>query len=312
MLHVLLKNKLLIRLLIFCISFIILSGWYGPWIIGTKLLYSFYFFVYGNLGKVLLFSVLALAIVIGKRYKEIKVPNYDKHAFVFLLIAWILAPLFFPIASLLLLEISFTSNLPLSILAHSFIIVIPFLLALGIFGIKFWINFLNIFKKEIYLCAGLALFFYFMIFYIWTFWPYFSDIVLRSVQFLFSLSFDNVVVFEPRTLFVESFAVTIDQACSGLESFLLFTGLCSLIAYVDRRKINWKKFIMFYLFGILGTFLVNILRVYGIIWAGLIFSPQIAAELFHTYLGMIFFLLYFVFIVKYFYKYVINEKNKNI
>jgi hypothetical protein len=41
--------------------------------------------------------------------------------------------------------------------------------------------------------------------------------------------------------------------------------------------------------------------VYILIWIGLLTSPEIMINLFHTYLGMILFLIYFLLFMKYIY-----------
>lgn len=250
------------------------------------------------MGKMLLFSIIAFFLLAKDKLKIISVPEYDKRNALFAAAGILLAPLFFPAANMLLFEPNFLSNLPLSLLSHAFIIFIPLLLALGFLGLGFFKKFISVFRKELIICALLNVIGYFAIFYIWGFWPYLSDAVLRVVYFLFSLSLKNVYIIEPRTLFVERFAVTIEQACSGLESFLLFTGLYILLGIMDWKKISHMKYAVLYILGSLLLFFVNTLRVYLIIWSGLIFSPELAGKLFHTYLGMVLFLGYFILLLK--------------
>jgi exosortase/archaeosortase family protein len=290
------------RIALFLVSFLIISGWYGSWIISTKLLYPFYFFIYGNMGKMLLFSLLALFLLTRKKWQDVRFPAYDTKNLVFVIMGIILAPLFFSLAQRLLQEQSFFSNIALSLVTHVYLLTIPFLFGLGFLGLGFFKTIIAAFRKELLVCLGLSVIFYFAVFYIWGFWPYLSDGVLRVVHFLFSLTHQNVIVIPPRTLFVETFAVTIDQACSGLESFLLFSGLFALIGLTEWKDVHHTKFLSVYILGIAALFFVNILRVYLIIWSGIIFSPQIAATLFHTYLGMILFLLYFVLLLRTTYK----------
>ncbi len=292
-------RPLLIRVTAFVILFLFLSGWYGPWIIRTRLLYEFGFFIYGNLGKVLLFSFVSFVLLTRDRITHIHLTPYNPRNVIYLYFAALLTPLFFPVATFLLSYPTFIANLPLSILAHAFILAIPILLALGIFGPTFLITFIKQFAKPLQVCLALATASYFGIFFLWQLWPLFSGAVLGIVAWLFHLTFDNVVVFAPRTLFVERFAVSIDQACSGLESFLLFTGLFALISYIDWKKFDHRRVAIVYILGMIGLFFVNVLRVYSIIWSGLIFSPQLAATLFHTYLGLILFLIYFVILLKF-------------
>lgn len=301
----------LIRLSIFIILFLLISTVFGPGIVESRLLYPFYFFVYGNLGKVLLFSIIAFYILAGVNFYKKLDGKYDNRNLLFLLPAGLLLITFSEVKNRLLAYNDFWGNPGLSILAHSYVLLIPVMLALGIFGYGFWKSFFKKFRKEITLSSLLSILSYFLIFYIWNYWIYLSDLVLVTVKLLFSLTHKNIIYFPPRTLFVENFAVTINEACSGLESLLLFTGLSLLIGFTDRGKLDMKKFIVFYIVGLTGTFLLNIFRVYMIILSGLLFSPVIASKLFHTYLGMVLFLGYFMLFLKLNYKKIVRKPVNN-
>jgi len=58
----------------------------------------------------------------------------------------------------------------------------------------------------------------------------------------------------------------------------------------------------------LGLFVLNIVRVYGLIMAGYYINPEIAFSLFHTYAGMVFFILYSAVFWAVAYRYLINRK----
>lgn len=253
------------------------------------------------MGKMVLFSAIAFLLLTRGKLKDISVKKYEKRNSFYLLVVLVVTGLFFPIASKFLMYKSFMANFPLSLLAHAIVIAIPVLLALGVFGGSFIVQFIKQFKKALLLCLGLSAVFYLAIFYVWQLWPYLSSLVLHIEYFLFSLSFANVQIIPPFTLFVQSFGVTIEQACSGLDSLFLFSALYTFIALLDWKVLNHKKLIgMFFVAG-LGLFLVNILRVYLLILAGVFISPVITAQLFHTYLGMVLFIIYFALFWKMFY-----------
>ncbi len=295
------------RLFIFILLFLILSGVFGPSIVASRLLYSFYFYIYGNMGKIILFIVLSFFVMTGRKVFSLTLSPIDKKSFIFLLISLLLI-LIFPVLKTELLEYDdFYANIPLSLTVHLVVVLIPVFLTLGIFGTRFIKNVIKTFQKKLYICIFMSVLLYFSIFKVWSLWPYLSDIVLTGVKFLFSLTHKNVVVFPPRVLFVEKFAVSIDQACSGLESILFFSGLSFLIWFTDRKKLHSGRFSLFFIMGLAGTFMVNILRVYVIIWSGLLFSPKISAVLFHTYLGMVFFLAYFTLLLKLTYKHLLRS-----
>jgi exosortase/archaeosortase family protein len=295
-------NPFYTRLFVFLALFIATSGIIGSWIITTRLLYGFYFFIYGNMGKMVLFSAIAFYLLTRGRRKDTRHMTYDKSNLFFVIGSLILVFLFFPVAKSLLGQSSFYSNLPLSLLTHAIVIFIPILLALGIFGITFIRKFIRKFAKELLLCLGLSTLFYFSIFYVWQLWPYLSALVLHIEYFLFSLSFSDVRVVAPLTLYVKNFGVTIESACSGLDSLFLFTALYLFIGILDWKVFNHKKLVwMFFVAGI-GSFLVNLLRIYLLVLAGVFISPVLAAHLFHTYLGMILFIIYFALFWKAFYQ----------
>lgn len=294
----------LFRLSLFSALFILITGILGPWIISTKLLYGFHFFIYPNMGKMVLFSAIAFIILTRNSIQQIKRVPYKGSNVLFLVGSLTLIPVFFTVAQLLLQQVSFTSNLLLSLGTHLVAVLIPLFLVLGVFSWDFIAYFIAKFKKEIGICFALSLFFYFAIFQVWKLWPFFSGIVLKSVAFLLSLHVSPVMEVGYLTLFVEDFAVRIEQACSGLDSMFLFTSLYILIALVDWNKFNKKKLIGLYFLALIGLFAVNILRVYALILVGVYFNPQLTLKLFHTYLGMVLFMIYFFIFWFLFYKWI--------
>ncbi|HRN69620.1 MAG TPA: archaeosortase/exosortase family protein [Candidatus Woesebacteria bacterium] len=286
-------KEFLFKLGLFSILFILVTGILGPWIIGTKLLYGFYFFIYPNMGKMILFSAIAFIILTRNSINTLKHVPYKGSNVLFVVLAFTLIPVFFTVAQVLLQKESFLSNLFLALGAHLLAVSIPILLVIGVFGWQFIMYFVTKFKKEVGICLALSVFFYFAIFQVWKLWPIFSGIVLHSVAFLLSLHVSPVMQVGYLTLFVEDFAVRIEQACSGLDSMFLFTCLYILIALVDWQKFHKAKLIGLYFFALIGLFAVNILRVYMLILVGIYVDPKLTLQLFHTYLGMVLFMIYF-------------------
>lgn len=296
---------LLIKILLFTTLFIIVTGITGPWIISTPLLYDFHFFIYGNLGKLVIISLIAFALLIRDKLKQLllirsKIKNI-RNLF-YILFAFILVFSFFPLGKLLLTYSDFSSNIPLSLLAHLNLVLIPVFLGLGIFGWDFLKRFYRQFRKEIFICIALSGVLFVSIFQIWKLWPYLSSIVLQVQYLIFSSFLGNVFIIPPMTLFVDKFAVEIGEACSGIESIFLFSVLYIFISVLDWKKLNLQKVVLFYPFLLAGLFIVNIIRVFILIMVGLLISPQIMAALFHTYLGMVLFIVYFLLFLKFIYK----------
>lgn len=295
-------RQFIIQLIVYCILFIVVTGIVGPWIIPTRLLYGFHFFIYGNMGKMVLFSAIAFIILTRHKIKSISFIRYNRFNLFFVVLSFVFIPIFFHFASLLLKEKNFYSNITLSLFAHFLAVLIPTFLILGVFGKQFIKYFLRQFKKEIRICIGLSVAFYLAIFQIWKLWPYLSWMVMKSVAWMLSLHIAPIREMGQLTLFVKTFAVRIEQACSGIESIFLFSSLYVLIALVDWKEFNKKKLIFSFIPALIGLFIVNIIRVYILILIGVYFSPRLMLELFHTYLGMVLFIVYFLLFWSIFYK----------
>lgn len=284
---------ILVRFLLFSGLFVIVSGIIGSWLVPTHLLYGFGFYLYGNLGKMVILSAVMFILLTKDRLKTMRIGEWSKLNLIYLITAGVLVPVFFALARELLTFTSFSVNIPLSLLTHTILITIPLLLLPGIFGVQFLVSFLKKFYKEIGICFILSIFFDVVIFQVWKLWPVFSSGVLSAVKFMLSLTFPQVQYISPLTLGVNNFWVSILQACSGLDSLFMFSALYAFIGLVDYKKLNMVKFFYLYPIAALGMYLVNILRVYFLIVIGATISPQLALRLFHTYAGMILFIIYF-------------------
>jgi hypothetical protein len=178
------------------------------------------------------------------------------------------------------------------------------LLLPGVFGLTFIKKFIIQFKIEIATCIGISLLYDYLIFQVWKLWPYLSSFILLIEEFLFRLSFPLVVVTPPNILMVQTFSVAVAEACSGLDSLFLFSTLYIIIAILDWNVFNKKKLILMFIPVSLGLIAVNILRVYLLILIGVMISPKLTLTLFHTYAGMILFILYFILFWKVSYKWI--------
>ena len=285
-------KQFLVRLLIFLGLFITLTAITGPWIISTRLLYGFHFFIYGNLGKMVIYSTIVFILLTKDRLARLNLFPYRKSNIWYILASFILIPLFFASGRLLLTYPQFSSNLPLSLASHLLLTSMAALLIPGVFGVEFIKYFLKNFRKEVYICLVISILYDLAIFQVWKLWPYFSNFVLNSEKLLFSLTFEHVSVIAPRILIVEKFAVSIAEACSGLDSLFLFSSLYILIAIQDFKIFNKLKLILMFIPASLGLIAVNIIRVYLLILIGVVISPDLALKLFHTYAGMILFIIY--------------------
>src|SRR5574342_89577 len=90
----------------------------------------------------------------------------------------------------------------------------------------------------------------------------------------------------------DGFATVIGPPCSGIFSMVLFTALFSFVYWLDSEKINARKAWKYYVFGVIGAFALNLIRVAALLIIGAYWSPEIAVGLFHTNAGWILFAVY--------------------
>jgi exosortase/archaeosortase family protein len=166
------------------------------------------------------------------------------------------------------------------------------LLAVAAFGPSNLLMLVRRFRREILVSVGLAGAFYVFLGAVYRLWGPLASIVLHSVSFLIRSLGISVAVAPHRTLLLDRFGITIAKYCSGIESIALFTALYALIGVLDWKRFNHPKLIGLFLPALAVLFVLNILRVFGLILGGYYINPQIAFSLFHTYAGMLFFIVY--------------------
>ena len=130
-------------------------------------------------------------------------------------------------------------------------------------------------------------------------WYNLSYFVARTIYHMLSWGYDRVY-FSPGNLTsgprlgVNGFIVGISDACSGIDSLLLFISLYTLIFVLDWKRLDRKRMWLLLIPGLLGTVAYNILRIYALLLVGLYISPEFAVDMFHTNAGWILFLLFFL------------------
>ena len=103
----------------------------------------------------------------------------------------------------------------------------------------------------------------------------------------------NVSVIAPNTLIFDNFGAQIAEACSGIYSIFLFSGLYLFFILLDWKKMNKLKAGLLFIPAVLGAFLVDVIRVFLIMIFGAHVSRTLALGLYHSYSGMVLFLIYF-------------------
>jgi exosortase/archaeosortase family protein len=109
---------------------------------------------------------------------------------------------------------------------------------------------------------------------------------------------------------VEDFSVLIGSPCSGIDGMTLFVTLYCLIVCFDWKNVNKLRAAIFLPFGTLGMFLMNTLRVYLLLVVGVLYSEEFAIGAFHSNIGWILFLVYFLTFLYFIYPHLLIRKLK--
>lgn len=174
-----------------------------------------------------------------------------------------------------------------------FLLIVSLIFAAGgIFGSANLRLLINKYKRELLYALVLVIVFYGFLTLVYGLWRVLSTIVIHSVKWLLNLTGLTATIIPPRTLLLDKFGINIAQYCSGIESIALFTGLYALIGILDWKRFNHKKLLSVFPIALIVLLGLNILRVYVLILGGYYINPHIAFSLFHTYAGMVFFIIY--------------------
>ncbi len=283
-------KQFLIKTSIFLGLFVLFSFIIGQRIVASNLLYGFKIFIYGGMGYILLFSIAGFVLLYKERLMKLNKFKYKKRDALLLVISFVLLAVFY------IVEINITKipiNILNIILIHILFLSIFISLLISIFGLSFIKNFIRQFKKELgyFLIFGVVV--YSLMRQVWKLWPYLSLVVLKVTSFLLGLISPNTSVVNAEILVFNGFAAKIGEACSGIYSIFIFTALYLFIILLDWKKINKVRAGLVFIPAVLGAFLVNIFRVFLLFLVGGYLSEKIALGLYHSYIGMIFFLIYF-------------------
>lgn len=256
-----------------------------------------------------LFGLIAFVIVTYKNNKlfMLKQFPFEKNQILFLLLALFFLLFQYVYKYLINQHTDFFLQAPVVWGIIKILINILFIihLALGVYGISFIKYFYKKFKNEIYIFFAISIGFYFLMLLVQNLWTFFSGWVTQILYWLFSMFFDNVSYRPYVTSFtmaegggpllgVEGFVALVGKPCSGIDSFLLFTALYILIFILDYHKLKKKSTILFFFIGIIGMFFTNVLRVFLLYMVGAFVDKDFAVGLFHTNVGWILFIIYFL------------------
>lgn len=277
------------RVMVFLGLFVVLSGILGPRIISSGLLFSEGFSIYGSLGKALLFGVVVFVLLAQRHSMNLRLRSWQPA-----LLGWAALSGAGAIGAWTGIDALLTGHrsILVTVLTHSCLLVAVAAAALACFGVYNLVLIWQQYFRAIVLAAMLTAGFYIFLLVVYGLWQPLASMVLASVHSLLSLSGLHVTIGAPYLLLFDKFGITIAEYCSGVESIALFTGLYAVVGLMDWHRLRYNRFFMIFPVALLLLFLLNIVRIYGLIMAGYYINPDIAFSLFHTYAGLVFFILY--------------------
>jgi len=268
----------------------------------------------------IIFGIIAFIILTYKKLLDIKKFSFKKYQIIYILLAVI--TLFFQYYFRFMIvhniEYFLQNTLLWGIVKIAIMFVYIILLAIGIFGFKFINYFFQKYKKQILISATITIAFFFLMLLVQNLWSYFSNFISNVLYHIFNIFFSNVT-YKP---FVSSFTMTegggpllgingfkaiIGKPCSGIDSFLLFTSLYSLIFILDYKRLKKPLTILLFAVGAIGMFLTNLIRIFLLFIVGAYIDAKFAIGMFHSNIGWILFIIYF-FIFWYFASKVVYKK----
>jgi exosortase/archaeosortase family protein len=292
------------RVMVFLCLFVLISGLIGPRIISAGIMLRDGFGIYGGIGKAMIFGCIAFVLLARHSKKQFKINAWQRTQ-----TGWFVAALVaFGIASGgidgLIAGQQTWSNV---VAAHGGLLLAVAFAGLGTFGVPNIRHLWHTYRQELVRAALLSVAFYVFLWVVYALWQPLASIVMWSVQGLLGITNLQAVVVPPNTLIFDKFGITIAEYCSGIESIALFTSLYAVVGLLDWPHVNRRRYFMIFPFALLMLFCLNIVRVYGLIIAGYYINPDIAFSLFHTYAGMVFFIVYSIIFWAIAYKYLVTK-----
>ncbi|MGV8141091.1 MAG: archaeosortase/exosortase family protein [Candidatus Woesearchaeota archaeon] len=166
---------------------------------------------------------------------------------------------------------------------------------IGIFTFEYLKQVYAHLKKELFIAAALSIITYFLLMGFQNLWWMFSNNITMVLYTLFAPLFPTYIDWNGSAplLDVNGFVVSIGAPCSGTESMFLFAVFTVGLYLLDRNRIKKRQFIIASILGLIGTYLVNIIRLFLLILTGVYVNPDFAVGMFHANIGWLLFVIYF-------------------
>jgi exosortase/archaeosortase family protein len=169
-----------------------------------------------------------------------------------------------------------------------------------------------IIRKESIFAILLSYIVYFLSFRLQEYWLFFSTAAAKISYFLLRIissdAYLQIIPLKDPYLGIAPFIVGISKMCSGIEGLAFFAIMSALIVLIDWKKTSMIKALILIPLGMIGMLLVNSLRITSIILIGRYINPKFATSTFHTNIGWIVFILYFVVFWYFAYGWLVRKK----
>ncbi len=172
----------------------------------------------------------------------------------------------------------------------------------ALFALFFGRSFIKKFRYEIVLMIFLMFFLEAAEIITEKYWQYSSIIIFRALEVIIP-NLGMPYELNPNTYLISlnKFRIMIGAPCAGLQSLAAFTLLFSFtVLLLRKRAVNYSgtAAVLWYLIGFVTVYLLNCLRVLLILLVGALYDPDLAINAFHSAIGSIIFLLFFVVFIR--------------
>jgi len=245
------------------------------------------------------FFVIVIFLAFNKN-KLLKIKKYSvglKQRIISAILIILLFPVYFQYKRFMLANIEMVKEFLwlFSSIEYLILFIILFFLISLVFGFRFIKDFFKDHKKGLGLVLIGTIVVYNLIKWSQDLWPHLSRFVGKSAVYLLRFFGDASFKFSnnlPVVMF-NNFGAGIAKTCSGIDSIFLFTALYLGVLAWDYKILNKKKVAIMFLPGVVGAFMLNIVRIFLLFLVGAYVSRDFALHAFHTNASAILFLIYF-------------------
>ncbi|WP_425280288.1 exosortase E/protease, VPEID-CTERM system [Roseivivax halodurans] len=110
-------------------------------------------------------------------------------------------------------------------------------------------------------------------------------------QLIGALGYDVATDPERRIIGTETFSVSVNPSCSGIEGLALVTLFVTLYLWLFRAELRFPRALLLYPVGLAASALFNVVRITALLVIGFEGNPELAVGGFHSHAGWLMFTL---------------------